>query len=185
MTDPTSLQHAKELKSFIDDWLASQRLIKKVPVILVGNKADLQPRRAVSEREGLEAAEELHFQGFHEVSAVTGGLEVEQVFADLLQHMRAAKKEALKKEKALRRHTMHQLSGSSENLSEFVNSASPDASWQHQDMNTLQRVVAALKHLPFATPTPSPSVSRRTSPRSSPRASRILLPTELAVSPCQ
>lgn len=169
VTDPDSLDHARKLKAQIDAWTSGHmhKLRKKVPVVLVGNKADLQPQRTVSSSQGKQVAADIDCQAFHEVSAVDGRLEVEHVFTDLLQHMRVAKKDAAKAAKIERRHA---------HLSKSTDSLDTIGSWQddHQESNTLKKVVAALKHLQFISPQPSPVSSRRSSPNPSPRGSRDL-----------
>lgn len=54
-------------------WLKElQRFAGEIPFILVGNKKDLEDKRAVSEKEGREKTKELGAVGFYETSARTG-----------------------------------------------------------------------------------------------------------------
>ena len=197
VTDKESFQQAKNLKTLLDEWLVARQLTERqVPVVLVGNKADLEPQRVVAASDGCQAAEDLNFQSFHEVSAVTGHDEIESVFADLLQCMRSAKKNECSSKKDARQSKASRSSSSSSSSSlssndkastlpahhitgsipeirsqEATAPSSPDGS---HEINGLKRLMANLKGLsPLSSPNSSPKSSPRTSPRSSPRSSAI------------
>ena len=64
----------------IDDYLVS-----KIPIILVGNKKDLEKERIISEKEGLEIAKQKNYL-FYETSAKTGE-NVNQIFQCLFEQI--------------------------------------------------------------------------------------------------
>lgn len=84
VTNYSSLTH-------IDDWLSVVRKQmkseqNKFPIVVVGNKADLEDARVVSGEEGIEFAKSKGVDGFIECSAKTGE-NVEEVFDALTRLM--------------------------------------------------------------------------------------------------
>ena len=59
--------------------------VLKIPIILVGNKKDLEKERIISEKEGLEIAKQKNYL-FYETSAKTGE-NVNQIFQCLFEQI--------------------------------------------------------------------------------------------------
>ena len=73
-----------------DDWLMiirkELRVEDQFPILLIGNKADLDDKREVSEKEGIIFAKSRDVDGFIECSAKTGE-NVEKIFRELAKMM--------------------------------------------------------------------------------------------------
>lgn len=89
MYDITNSESLNLLQKFID-------LIREnsgeIPIMLIGNKGDLEKNREVSREEGLKLVEKYKLSGFEEISAKTGQ-NVEESFEKLTDMMRKRKKE--------------------------------------------------------------------------------------------
>lgn len=74
--DITSRETFESLSSWVEE---INKHAGKIPIILVGNKVDLEAYRQVSREEGIEITKELNLHGFYEASARTG-LNVNEIF---------------------------------------------------------------------------------------------------------
>jgi len=74
--DVTSRETFESLSSWVEE---INKHAGEIPIILVGNKVDLEAYRQVSKAEGLELAKKLNLHGFYEASARTG-LNVNEIF---------------------------------------------------------------------------------------------------------
>ncbi len=74
--DVTSRETFESLPSWVEE---INKHAGNIPIILVGNKVDLEAYRQVSKEEGLKLAEKLNLHGFYEASARTG-LNVNEIF---------------------------------------------------------------------------------------------------------
>ena len=88
----------KESFQKIDEWvkLFRERSSQKSPIILIGNKSDLNDQREISEEEGRNKAEELNFS-FFETSA-TEKKNIDEVFDEMIKQI-LKREEELKNEK--------------------------------------------------------------------------------------
>ncbi len=73
----------------LDEWLdvISQGLkedYRKIPILMVGGKSDLELKRTVSKKEAIDMAKSRHLLGYTECSSKSG-LNVESVFSSLAQ----------------------------------------------------------------------------------------------------
>lgn len=183
VTNLASFKRAKKLKVLVDEWLLSRNLTNQVPIALVANKADLEAERVVTTQEGYRAAESFNFQRFHEISARSGFQQVERVFVELLQCMRAARKgEGLAKlEMHLQKAPTFVRSLSPSHFGSIPEIRGDDIQFNgDSETNTLKKFFSSLRTFNFISPVTSPSTSPktspRTSPRSSPRSSTVLTP---------
>ncbi len=81
VTNPNTLYH-------VDAWMEVLRgaTNPKVPILMVGTKADLAEKRAVDAAEAMDVAKKHKFAGYAEVSAKTG-TNVESTFETITQIM--------------------------------------------------------------------------------------------------
>ena len=84
VTRPTSL-------SEIEDWLKVFKPFpndpnRKVPIILVGGKSDLEDRRVIMRDEGFLIAKRYNFYNFFECSSLTGK-NVEEIFKSVTEYI--------------------------------------------------------------------------------------------------
>ncbi len=67
----------------IDDWVEIVReKAGNIPIVLIGNKLDLEKSREIAQEDGIKIAKEYNLSGFKEVSTKTGA-NVENIFEDL------------------------------------------------------------------------------------------------------
>ena len=88
----------KESFKKIDEWvkLFRERSSPKSPIILIGNKSDLNDQREISEEEGRNKAEELNFS-FYETSAIEKK-NIDEAFDEMIKQI-LKREEELKIEK--------------------------------------------------------------------------------------
>lgn len=81
-----SLKRLSEWYYLIHKGLRATNTPQKIPLIMIGGKADLDHKRAVSREEAKDAAESLNFAGFGECSSKSGN-NVENIFIALTRLM--------------------------------------------------------------------------------------------------
>jgi small GTP-binding protein len=76
--------------AYFDDWLMLMRKELRVeeqfPILVIGNKVDLDDKREISEKEGIQFAKSRDVDGFFEGSAKTGE-NIEEIFEGLTKMM--------------------------------------------------------------------------------------------------
>lgn len=80
VTNASSLEHLEEWMRIISEETG------KIPILMVGSKADLIDQRKVSKQEAVQAAKAQNLAGYAEVSAKTG-VNVEKTFLTIVQLM--------------------------------------------------------------------------------------------------
>ncbi len=74
--DITSRETFESITAWVEE---IRKHVGEIPIILVGNKIDLEAYRQVSNEEGLDMTQKLKLEGFYETSARTG-LNVNEIF---------------------------------------------------------------------------------------------------------
>eukprot|EP01126_Amoeba_proteus_P019867 TRINITY_DN2033_c0_g2_i2.p1 TRINITY_DN2033_c0_g2~~TRINITY_DN2033_c0_g2_i2.p1 ORF type:complete len:200 (+),score=37.67 TRINITY_DN2033_c0_g2_i2:80-679(+) len=87
----TSRKSYEDMKVFRDRILSIKNYLDRVPIVVAGNKCDLQDERQVPKEEAMDLCETLKVP-FYETSALAG-INVEEVFYDLVREIKKDRQE--------------------------------------------------------------------------------------------